>query len=154
MGLIGRSIALVMLLALGGCITDQLTPSTSAGAQGQATISISRSDDLTYGPAVASVELNGKQIATLAMGRTYTDSLSPGPAVLKVSAWTPSLGFANHRLPAGSTSYRFNVEAGKSYSFVISPRAEPVAQNATGSVGGTGETTEGGGGPFLIAAGQ
>jgi hypothetical protein len=88
------------------------------------------------------------------MGRTYTGSLGPGPAVLKVSAWTPSLGMASHRLPAGSTSYRLNVEAGKSYSFVISPRAEPVPQDATGSTGSTGETTEGGGGPFLIAASQ
>ena len=36
---------------------------------------------------------------------------------------------ASHRLPSGSTSYRFNVESGKSYSFVISPRSEPAAKD-------------------------
>ena len=163
---IRRSLALVtlfgMLLGLGGCITDQLMPSSaSASGAAQATVTISRSDDLTYRAAAASIEVNGKPMATLAAGRTYTGQLPAGPAVIKVSAWTAPISIGSHRLPSGSASYRFNVEAGKTYSFTISPRSTPATQeagrdtahdnasDATGSIGGA--TTEGSGGPFQIA---
>jgi hypothetical protein len=151
--LIRRSMLLVMLLGLSGCITDQFGSPPAAAGPGQGTITITRSDDVTYRAAAASVELNGKQIATLAAGRSYTEPLSPGPVVVKVSAWTAPLNMASHRLPSGSTSYHFNVEPGKSYSFVISPRGEPIAHDA-GAGAGPGEATEGSGGPFQIAAAQ
>ena len=109
MALIYRSALMFMLLACGGCVTDQLGASSDA-TPGQPSITISRSDDLTYRAAAASVEINGKSVATLAAGRTYTGTVPPGPAVLKVSAWSAPLGLATHRLPAGSTSYRFTVE--------------------------------------------
>jgi len=142
-----------MLLACSGCITDQFAASPSATTQGEGTLTISRSDDLTYGSAAASVELNGKQIATLAMGRTYSGSVPAGPAILKVSAWTAPSGMAAHRLPQGSMTYRFNIEAGKSYSFVISPRVEQQPAEAGGNNNANNaEATEGGGGAFVIAA--
>ena len=109
MVLIYRSALLFMLLACGGCVTDQFGASSDA-APGQASITISRSDDFTDRAAAASVEINGKSVATLAAGRTYTGTVPPGPAVLKVSAWSAPFGLATHRLPAGSTSYRFTVE--------------------------------------------
>ncbi len=155
MVLIYRSALLSMLLACGGCVTDQFGASSDA-APGQPSITISRSDDLTYRAAAASVEINGKSVATLAAGRTYTGTVPPGPAVLKVSAWSAPLGLATHRLPAGSTSYRFTVESGKSYSFVISPRGEPAASDTAHNGGGSssGEAVEGTGGAFQIAAAQ
>ena len=144
-----------MLLACGGCVTDQLGASSDA-TPGQPSITISRSDDLTYRAAAASVEIDGKLVATLAAGRTYTETVPPGPAVLKVSAWSAPLGLATHRLPAGSTSYRFTVESGKSYSFVISPRGEPAVSDTAHNGGGSssGEAVEGTGGAFQIAAAQ
>ena len=155
MALIYRSILLLMLLACGGCMTDQLGPPTVAATPGQPSITVSRSDDFSYRAAAASVEINGKQVATLAAGRSYNGTLPPGPAVLKVSAWTAPISVGSHRLPSGSTSYRFNVESGKSYSFVISPRSEPAANDiAHDAAGGAGEATEGGGGAFQIACAQ
>ena len=157
MVLIYRSALLFMLLACGGCVTDQFGASSDA-APGQASITISRSDDFTYRAAAASVEINGKSVATLAAGRTYTGTVPPGPAVLKVSAWSAPFGLATHRLPAGSTSYRFTVESGKSYSFVISPRGEPAALDTvhddSGGAGSSGEAVEGTGGAFQIATAQ
>jgi hypothetical protein len=163
MAFIHRSVLLLMLLGCSGCITDQSSAPTAA-TPGQPAITITRSDDLTYRAAAASVEINGKSVATLA-GRSYTGTLPPGPAVLKVSAWSAPIGLANHRLPSGSTSYRFTVESGKSYSFVISPRGELAASDIThdGSGGSSsssssssssGEAVEGTGGAFQIAAAQ
>ncbi len=157
MVLIYRSALLLMLLGCSGCITDQFDAPTAA-TSGQSAITISRSDDLTYRAAAASVEINGKSVATLAAGRTYTGTVPPGPAVLKVSAWSAPIGLASHRLPSGSTSYRFTVESGKSYSFVISPRGEPaaidLAHDGTSAGGGSAEAVEGGGGAFQIATAQ
>ena len=168
---VSRLLAIIMLLSilpgLGGCITDQLMMPSSAAASGsaQATITISRSDDLSFRAAAASVEVNGKALTTLAAGRTYTGQLPAGPAVIKVSAWTAPISIGSHRLPSGSTSYRFNVEAGKTYSFTISPRSTPAttqeanvgtahdsAIDVTGSIGEP--ITEGSGGPFQIAVMQ
>jgi hypothetical protein len=159
MAFIHRSVLLLMLLGCSGCITDQSSAPTAA-TPGQPAITITRSDDLTYRAAAASVEINGKSVATLAAGRSYTGTLPPGPAVLKVSAWSAPIGLANHRLPSGSTSYRFTVESGKSYSFVISPRGEPAASDIThdgsgsSSSSSSGEAVEGTGGAFQIAAAQ
>jgi len=155
MALVSRSILLLMLLACGGCMTDQIAPPTVAATPGQTSITVSRSDDVTYRAAAASVEINGKQVATLAAGRSYNGTLTPGPVVLKVSAWTAPISVGSHRLPSGSSSYRFNVESGKSYNFVISPRSEPAASDtAHDAADSPGAATEGGGGAFQIAAAQ
>jgi hypothetical protein len=155
MNQIYRSILLLILLACSGCITDEFGSPTAASTSGQPSITVSRSDDLSYRPAAATVEINGNQVATLAAGRSYTGTVPPGPAVLKVSSWTAPISVGSHRLPSGSTSYRFNVESGKSYSFVISPRNEPAPNDVSHEApGGTGEATEGGGGPFQIAMAQ
>jgi hypothetical protein len=166
---ISRSLVIVMLVGmlpgLGGCITDQLMPSSAAASgAAQATVTISRSDDLAFRAAAASVELNGKSLTTLAAGRTYTGQLPAGQAVIKVSAWTAPISIGSHRLPSGSTSYRFNVEAGKTYSFTISPRTTPATQEASADTAhdsvsdATGSTsaavTEGSGGPFQISVTQ
>lgn len=144
-----------MLLACGGCITDQLGPPTAASTPGQTSITVARSDDVGYRAAAANVEINGKQVTTLAAGRSYTGTLPLGSVVLKVSAWTAPISVGSHRLPSGSTSYRFSVETGKSYSFVITPRDEPAANNVAHDVADSaGEATEGGGGPFQIAMAQ
>lgn len=146
---------LLILLACGGCITDQFGPPTVASTPGQPSITVSRSDDLSYRAAAATVEIDGEQVATLAAGRSYTGTVPPGPAVLKVSSWTAPISVGSHRLPSGSTSYRFNVETGKSYSFVISPRSEPAPNDISHDApGSAGEATEGGGGAFQIAMAQ
>lgn len=155
MVLVYRSALLFTLLASSGCVTDQFGASNGA-TPGQPSISVTRSDDFTYRAAAASVEINGKSVATLAAGRSYTGTLPPGPAVLKVSAWSAPIGLASHRLPSGSTSYRFTVESGKSYSFVISPRGESAAVDITHDAAGSGsgEAVEDSGGAFQIAAAQ
>ncbi len=152
MALVFRLISLFMLLACGGCITDQLGLPSAAATPGQPSITITRSDDFGYRAAAASVEINGEEVAMLAAGRSYNGTLTPGRAVLKVSAWTAPLGMGTNRLPSGSTSYRFNVQSGKSYSFVISPRSAPESSDVAHE--GAGEATEGGGGAFQIALAQ
>jgi len=137
MGWAFRSILLLSLVVLAGCVTDGTTPSTRAIAPGQATISISRSDELLYFAAPVSVELNGAKIASIGKGESYTGGVAPGPAVISVSAWASP----------GTTSYRFTAEPGKTYRFTVSPRG---ANFAAGMAGGLlGQAIEGGG-PFQI----
>ena len=152
MVLLSRLILLLTLLACGGCVTDQFGPPNAAATTGQPSITITRSDDFGYRAAAASVEINGNEVAMLAAGRSYSGTVPPGHAVLKVSAWTASTSMGTNRLPSGSTSYRFNVQSGKSYSFVISPRSAPAANDVAHE--GAGEATEDGGGAFQIAFAQ
>ena len=120
MALIYRSALLLILLACGGCVTDQFGASNAA-APGQPSITISRSDDFTYRAAAASVEINGKPVATLAAGRIYTGTCPLDPPCLKSlpgrrrSAWR---AIACHPAAPATAS----TSSGKSYSFVISPR--------------------------------
>ena len=138
MGWAFRSILLLQLAVLVGCVTDGATPSAHAIAPGQATISITRSNDLLYVAAPASVELNGAKVASLGRGETYSGGVGPGPAVITVSTWSTP----------GSTSYRFNVEPGKTYRFTVSPRG---ANFAAGMVGGLVGAAIEGGGAFQVA---
>jgi hypothetical protein len=151
---IHRLILLSTLLACGGCVTDDIGPPTIASTPGQTSITITRSDDVNYRSAAANVEINGKQVTTLAAGRSYTGALPAGSVVLKVSAWTAPISVGSHRLPSGSSSYRFSVESGKSYSFIISPRSEPAPNDVAHDTASSGEATEGGGGAFQIAMAQ
>jgi hypothetical protein len=139
---IRRSIVPLMMLACGGCVTDQ-SPSSTASTASQARITISRSNDVAAFAPAANVDLNGSHVATLAQGRSYSSQLPPGPAVLSVSAWSTTIGGLGNRVPKGSATLHFEAEAGKSYSFIISPRGESVA------VAGSNASE---GGPFQIAA--
>jgi len=135
-----RSILLLPLVLLAGCASGGTTPSGSANAAvmhatapGQATISITRSDELMYLAAPATVELNGAKIASIGRGESYTGGVAPGPAVLSVSAWSSP----------GASNQRFTAVPGKTYRFVISPRGDNFA---AGMVGGfVGQAIEGGG---------
>lgn len=109
-----------------------------AGAPGQATISITRSSDLLYVAAPASVELNGTKVASLGRAETYTGRIAPGPVVVTVSTWSSP----------GASIHRFTAKPGKTYRFTVSPRG---ANMAAGMVGGLlGQAIEGRG-AFEIA---
>lgn len=139
-----RSLVLATLVLLGGCATGGSTPPTSVNAAttrptapGQATISISRTNEFAGSAATASVELNGAKIASIGNGESYTGGIAPGPAVVSVSAWSS---------PGASTT-RFTAEPGKTYRFMVTPRGENFA---AGMIGGlVGQAVEGGG-PFEI----
>jgi hypothetical protein len=132
-----RSLALATLVLLAGCATGGNTPSASAIAPGQATISISRADEFMYSGGSVSVELNGAKVASIGKGESYTGGVDPGPAVVSVSAWASP----------GASHHRFNAERGKTYRFVVSARE---ANFAAGMIGGVlGQAIEGGG-PFEI----
>ena len=137
MGWVFRFVLLLPLAVLAGGATDGATPSEYV-AQGQASISITRSSDLLYVAISASVELNGIKIASLGRGETYTSGAAPGPAALTVSTWSSP----------GASSYRFTIEPGKTYRFTVSPRgANMAAGMAAGLIGQALE----GGGAFEIA---
>jgi hypothetical protein len=132
-----RSILLLPLAVLAGCVTDGTAPLTRAVAPGQAIISIARSNDLLYFAAPVSIELNGAKIASIEKGETYTGGVAPGPAVVSVSAWSSP----------GVSSYRFTAEPGKTYRFTVAPRGSNFAAGM--ALGVIGQAIEGGG-PFQI----
>jgi hypothetical protein len=65
----------------------------------------------------AKLEVNGAQVAYLAVTDDYSGVVAPGPVTLTISS-----------LSGGRYSYRFKAHAGKTYRFVVAPRA-----NITGS---------------------
>ena len=133
MGWAFRSLSLLSLVLLAGCVTDGSTPSARPTAPGQATISITRSDELMYFGAPVTVELNGAKIASISKGETYTGGIAPGSADVSVSAWSSP----------GTSHHRFTAEPGKTYRFTVAPRS---ANFAAGMIGGlAGQAIEGGG---------
>jgi hypothetical protein len=134
-----RAITLLMLCGvLAGCATDASPQAALAMAPGQAGITISRSNGLLYMGVPASVDVNGERVTSLAVGQSYSGAVRPGPAVLTVSAWSSP----------GQSSYRFTVEPGKSYRFIVSPRTNNIVAGA--AFGLIGQSAEGGG-PFSVS---
>jgi hypothetical protein len=133
-----RAVALSAFLAQAGCVTDSPAPHAAAfPSSGLASVTITRSSSPEYAAASASVELNGAEIANLAVGETYSGPLAPGRAVVAVST----------RSAPGSSSYGFAVQPGNAYRLEVTPRTGPIQ-----AVGMAGQSLEGNG-PFRIGPG-
>jgi hypothetical protein len=137
---------LVISTALAGCVTDQSSPVASAAVpRSQAAITITRSGGYYASAVDADIEANGRKFASLAKDATFTGGVPPGPVTLTVSCWCGP----------GRYSIRFNAQAGKHYTFEVSPRDEQlVASLAGGMVGALVETAVNGenSGTFKIVA--
>lgn len=136
---------LALLLAVAGCTMDSVVPSAVAPPPGQASLNITRSSSLIYAAALASVDVNGARVADLGVGQSYMGVVRSGPAVLTVSAWSSP----------GSSSFRFTVEPGNSYRFVVTPRIENTMVGVlpaafAGPLAGMAAKAAEGGGPFQI----
>jgi len=140
MALAIRTISLPALLALFGCVTDSPAPQAVAFRSGLASITITRSSSLKYAAAPASVELNGAEIANLAVGETYNGPLVSGRVIVVVST----------RSAPGSSSYGFAAQPGDAYRLEVTPRTEPIVAAMAGDV--AGQAIEGNG-PFRITPG-
>jgi hypothetical protein len=134
-----RAAVFILVLLLTGCSTtptpDEATSVSSP--RDKAAITIKRSSSIMYFGAAATVTLNGAQIANLSVGQSYSGVIAPGEATITVSAWSAP----------GSSSYRFTAEAGKTYTFFVGPRGEPMVAGMTAGV--VGQAIESGG-PFSI----
>jgi hypothetical protein len=109
-----------------------------AAPAGRTAVSITRSNDMLYFGSSASVEINGRKVASLGRGETYTGDIAPGPTVVNVSSWSSP----------GVSSYSFNAQWGKSYSLTVKPHG---ANFGAAMVGGlVGQAVEGHG-QFEIA---
>ena len=133
-----RPIMLLLLANLAGDLTLASAAAAPPGAKAKATIVITRSEDALYLGVPAAVELNGSKIAGLWRGESFTGSIAPGHAVLKVSAWSSP----------GSSGVSFDALPGRSYRFTVAPRGSTVLVAFVG--GFIGMAIEGGG-PFGIA---
>jgi hypothetical protein len=125
--------SLLPVVLLAGCVTGGALQSSRPTAPGEATLSITRSDDLMYSGAPVTVELNGAKIASIGRGETYTGGIAPGPAVVSVSAWSSP----------GASHQRFTAVPGKTYRFMVTPRGENFTASLVGGV--VGAAVEGGG---------
>jgi hypothetical protein len=131
-------VALVLALcssaqtAIAGRIATTATHSLPA-----ATMTIVRSQDELYHALRAVIDLNGKHVATLAPGQTYSQSLPIGPTVLIVSS--PPL--------RGKSTLHFSATSGSLFQFLVTPRI----QNARSKMdNGIAKQLGEGAGPFII----
>jgi hypothetical protein len=123
--------AIMLLLALAGCVTDGSVASGSPVAPGQASITISRPNGW-YGAAVSvDIDANGARIASLAAGGSYTGPVSRGPVTLTATSWSSP----------GRYTVRFNAEPGKRYAFAVSARNDQIVATAVAGVIGLAADT-------------
>ena len=100
-------------LALAACTTNQSGTSTTATSTASSTsdarLIVHRSP--TFGDFILTLTLDGKQVANVALGRTYDAYIPPGQHVL-TAVQTPNI---SAQIPASVT---FTAEKGKTYSFI------------------------------------
>lgn len=133
------------LLACTACGTDPPMMSSPAVALGQASITITRSGAAYPLLATADIDVNGARVASLGIGQSYSGPVSPGTIILTATCWCGP----------GRYSAKFNAEPGKNYSFLVSPRGEQLAAQATGGLVGLAIDTSDNGensGTFNITA--
>jgi hypothetical protein len=126
------------LLGLAGCITakDAEVVETPPPA-GMAGLAISRENVANMIASPAKLEVNGAQVAYLAVTDDYSGAVAPGQVTLAVVS-----------LSGGRYSYRFKADAGKTYRFLVAPRANITAEGLAAGPGRAIETA----GPFGIAS--
>jgi hypothetical protein len=134
-----RQIILIIALALAGCQTAAAPTESVKPTAGTAALTITRSTDILYVGAPASVTVNGESVANLSVGETYSGALRPGTVTIAVSAWSAP----------GEFKMKFRADPGKSYRLHISPRGESYAASVVGGLPGMAIE---GGGPFKIVA--
>jgi hypothetical protein len=130
-------LCLVPFLGLAGCITAKDSEVEIPPPAGMAGLAISRENVANMIASPAKLEVNGAQVAYLAVTDDYTGAVAPGQVTLTVVGLT-----------GGRYSYRFKADAGKTYRFVIAPRANITAEGLAAGPGQAIETT----GPFGIAS--
>jgi hypothetical protein len=132
---LGLALCFSMHTAIAGSIAA--TATRPMPALPAATITIVRSQDELYHAIRAVIDLNGRQVATLAPGQTFSQPVPIGPIVITVSA--PSL--------PGRSTLRLNADPGSLFQFLITPRV----QNARSKMdNGIAEQLREGSGPFII----
>jgi len=110
----GLLIVALACFTFSGCQTSNTgasgsTASMAAPSKNAGRLIIQRVPDLGTAE-VLNISIDGKQVATLPRGQTYSGSLSPGQHVVSVLAIPNAL----HLLP---TQKRLSVQAGQTYNF-------------------------------------
>jgi hypothetical protein len=130
----------IAALGLAACAAGAVGPAANEPVPaGMAQIVVTRSSDLLYLGAPATVEVNGERFADLAVAETRSVAVRPGSALVTVSAWSAP----------GRYTLRFNAEADRRYRLHVTPRSEQMAAGM--AAGFVGQAIEGGG-PFRVAA--
>lgn len=126
------------VLGLAGCITakDAEVVETPPPA-GMAGLAISRANSANMLASPAKFEVNGAQVAVLAVTDDYSGAVAPGQVTLTVLSSS-----------GGRYSYRFKADAGRTYRFILAPRQNITAEGLAAGPGQAIETA----GPFGIAS--
>jgi hypothetical protein len=138
-----RILPTVWLLCLGlgpgltGCITAKDAEVETPPPAGMAGLAISRENVANMIASPAKLEVNGAQVAYLAVTDDYSGAVAPGQVTLTVVS-----------LSGGRYSYRFKADAGKTYRFLVAPRQNITAEGLAAGPGRATETA----GPFGIAS--
>ena len=126
--------ATALLIGMPGCASTS-PAETAALAQtpiptGKARVPITRTSDVLYAAAPATITLNGQTVASIATGGTAIVDVPPGNAVLAASAWSYP----------GEYKVTLNAVAGQNYALVVAPRSASFGPSLLGPVGGMMDT--------------
>ncbi len=122
--------ATALLLVVPGCASNSAVD-TAALAQtpipaGKARVAITRTSDVLYAAAPATITLNGQNVASISTGGTAVVDVPPGNAILAASAWSYP----------GEYKVTLNAVAGQHYAVVVSPRSASFGPSLLGPIGG------------------
>ncbi len=134
-----RSVLVALIAATAGVLGCQFSVAHAA-SKGRTTVAITRTNDFLYLAAPAAIEINGTKVASLGRGESFNGQIAPGPTVVTVSTWSSP----------GSSSYRFNAVAGKTYRMIVGPRGTNYAAVVVGGL--VGAAIEGGGAFEVVPA--
>lgn len=123
------AIAAAVLLSLTGCATTSEVETAALAktpvAPGKARVTIKRTDEILYAGAPATIALNGKEVADIAVGGTAIVDVPAGSNVLAASAWSYP----------GTYSLKLDAVAGHAYALEVAPRASSFGPSLFGPVG-------------------
>ena len=122
--------AAALLLTVHGCASNNAID-TAALAQtpipaGKARVTITRTSDMLYAAAPATITLNGQTVASISTGGTAIVDVPQGNAVLAASAWSYP----------GEYKVTLNAVAGQNYALEVAPRSASFGPSLLGPVGG------------------
>jgi hypothetical protein len=93
---------------------------------GKARLTITRTSDLLYMGAPATIKVNGKKAADLALGASTIIDIAPGQNVISASAWSYP----------GTFSVKLAAKPGQRYGVEVAPRSDSFVPAMLAPVGG------------------
>lgn len=116
----GVVLAGVVLAGCGSTGASNLELATADVPANKARLTITRTSDILYMGVPATIKVNGKKVASLALGASTIVDIAPGSNVISADAWSYP----------GTFSVKLEAKAGQRYALEVAPRGDSFLPGA------------------------